>query len=271
MSSSRPSRLSVALNLARRRKDAKCGQIKPQAGAQLIRLKVHSCCQSMFDHLRIAGKRALIALAAISAIWVFFISSSGAEFNGTTYHLGEKEAVVTLPVSASHLNLTLSYKTQNMTLFDEDGKNVSFNSSYRFWRGEHIYSLTWERNITGKLVYTMPVQGQQFILPLRDERPVAIILPAGYTTGERSLGIARPAPDEFVEDNAGSILIWNNTTQISYIDLTYYRKSAPQALMIILAILALTGLVLIGQYYTSIRKLRAARMEVENEMQKKRN
>ncbi len=65
-------------------------------------------------------------------------------------------------------------------------------------------------------------------------------------------GIARPAPDEFVEDNAGSILIWNNTTQISYIDVTYYRKSAPQALMIILAILALTGLVLIGQYYTSI-------------------
>ena len=207
-----------------------CGQIKPQAGAQLIKLKVHSCCQSMYDHLRIAGKRALIALAAISAIWVFCISSSGAEFNGTTYHLGEREAVVTLPVSASHLNLTLSYKTQNMTLFDEDGKNVSFNSSYRFWRGEHIYSLTWERNITGKLVYTMPVQGQQFILPLRDERPVAIILPAGYTTGERSLGIARPAPDEFVEDNAGSILIWNNTTQISYIDVTYYRKSAPQAL-----------------------------------------
>ena len=35
--------------------------------------------------------------------------------------------------------------------------------------------------------------------------------------------------------------------------------------MIILAILALTGLVLLAQYYISIRKLKAARMEMENE------
>ena len=155
-----------------------------------------------------------------------------------------------------------------MTLFDELGKNVTFNSSYRFWRGEHIYSLSFERPITGRLIYSMRLQGQQFILPIRDHGPVRIILPEGFTTGERSLGIARPPPDEFVEDESGSILTWNNTTQISYIEVNYYRRSAPQALMIILAILALTGLILLAQYCISIRKLKAERMEMENEKNK---
>jgi hypothetical protein len=213
----------------------------------------------MYDYLLKLGIWALLVLTAICMI------SSGAQFNGTTYHLGEKEAQVIVPVNASQLNLTLSEKTENMTLFDEKGKNVSFNSSYRFWRGDHIYSLSFERPITGRLIYTLHLQGQQFILPIRDHEPVRIILPKGFTTGERSLGVARPAPDEFVEDESGSILTWNNTTQISYIEVNYYRRSAPQALMIILALLALTALVLLAQYYISIRKLKAARMEMENE------
>jgi hypothetical protein len=213
----------------------------------------------MYDYLLKLGTWALLALTAICMI------SSGAQFNGTIYHLGEKEALITVPVNASQLNITLSEKTENMTLFDESGKNVTFNSSYRFLRGDHIYSLTFARPVTGRLVYTMRLQGQQFILPIRDHGPLRIILPAGFTTGERILGIARPAPDEFVEDDSGSILTWNNTTQISYIEVNYYRRSAPQALMIILAILALTGLVLLAQYYISIRKLKAARVEMENE------
>jgi hypothetical protein len=213
----------------------------------------------MYDYLLKLGTWALFVLMAICMI------SSGTQFNGTIYHLGEKEAQVIMPVNASQLNLTLSEKTDNMTLFDEFGKNVTFNSSYRFWRGDHIYSLSFERPITGRLIYTMHLQGQQFILPIRDHNPLRIILPAGFTTGERSLGIARPAPDEFVEDDSGSILTWNNTTQISYIEVNYYRRSAPLALMIILTIFALTGMVLLAQYHISIRKLKAARMEMEND------
>ncbi len=213
----------------------------------------------MYDYLLKSGTWALIALAAICMI------TSGAQFNGTTYHLGEKEALVTLPVNASQLNVTLWEKTENMMLFDESGKNVTFNSSYQFQRGDYIYSLTFDRPIKGRLIYNMSLQGQQFILPISDHLPVRIILPEGFTTGERSLGIARPPPDEFVEDNSGSILTWNNTTQISYIEVNYYRRSAPQALMIILGILALTGLVLLAQYFASIRKLKEARMEMENE------
>ena len=206
------------------------------------------------------GTWALLVLIAICMI------SSGAQFNGTIYHLGEKEVQVIVPVNASQLNITLSEETENMTLYDEKGKNVTFNSSYQFQRGDYIYSLTFERPIKGRLIYTTHLQGQQqFILPIRDHNPVRITLPEGFTTGERSLGIARPTPDEFVEDDSGSILTWNNTTQVPYIEVNYYRKSAPQALIIILAILALAGLVLLAQYYISIRKLKAARMMMENE------
>ena len=144
--------------------------------------------QTMYDYLLKLGTWALLALTAICII------SSGAQFNGTTYHLGEKEVQVIVPVNASQINLTISEKTANMTLFDETGKNVSFNSSYRFWRGDNIYSLVFERPITGRLIYTMHLQGQQFILPIRDHSSVRIILPAGFTTGERGLGIARPQP-----------------------------------------------------------------------------
>jgi len=213
----------------------------------------------MYDQSLKLGTWALLVLIAICMI------SSGAQFNGTIYHLGEKEVQVIVPVNASQLNITLSEETENMTLYDEKGKNVTFNSSYQFQRGDYIYSLTFERPIKGRLIYTTHLQGQQFILPIRDPNPVRIILPEGFTTGERSLGIARPTPDEFVEDDSGSILTWNNTTQVPYIEVNYYRKSAPQALIIILAILALAGLVLLAQYYISIRKLKAARMMMENE------
>jgi len=215
--------------------------------------------QEMYDHPRKSGAWTLLVLAAICMV------CSGAQFKGTTYLLGEREALVSMPVNASHLNLTLSDKTENMTLVNELEKNVTFNSSYRYLRGDYIYNLTFAEHVRGRLNYTMPVQGQMFILPIRDPGPLRIILPEGFTTGERGLGIARPAPDEFAEDGYRSILIWNNTSQIAYIEVNYYRKSAPQAMAIIMGILGLTGLVLLAQYYMSIRRLKAARMEMERE------
>lgn len=186
-------------------------------------------------------------------------------FNGTTYILFEHEMKVTLPVNGSHANLTLSGQAEEMALHDESGSNVSFNSSYQFHRGDHIYSLVFERQVKGTLVYNISRQGQQFILPIRQPEPVRIILPPGYSTGSRSLGIARPEPDIFQDADTGSILTWNNTTQIPYIEVNYYSKSAPVALMIIMTILAAAGLVLLIRYYMSIKKLKAARMELEKE------
>jgi hypothetical protein len=213
----------------------------------------------MYDYPLKSSAWALLALAAICMI------CSGAQFNGTIYQLGEREALVSVPINASHLNLTLSEMTENMTLVNEMGKNVSFNSSYRFLRGDYIYSLTFAEHVKGRLNYTMPVQGQMFILPIRDPGSLRVILPEGFTTGERGLGIARPEPDEFMEDGSRSVLTWINTSQIAYIEINYYRKSAPQAMAIIIGILGLTGLVLLAQYYMSIRRLKAARMEMERE------
>jgi hypothetical protein len=218
----------------------------------------------MYDLLLKAGAPALIALALICMI------SSGTEFNGTTYILGEREAEVIVPINASELNLTLSENVGNMTLLDENGKSVPFNSSYEFWQGDYAYSLSFERHVTGRLIYNVTLmQSQQFVLPIKDRRPVRIILPEGYTTGDRSLGIARPPPDAILAEDAGSVLTWNNTTSILYIEVDYYRKSAPQALTLIFSILALAGLALLVEYYVSIRKLRASRIAEEDEMKNK--
>lgn len=218
----------------------------------------------MYDLLLKAGAATLIALAIICVI------SSGTEFNGTTYILGEREAEVTVPINASKLNLTLPENVGNMTLFDENGKSVAFNSSYEFWQGDYTYSLSFERHVTGRLIYNLTLlQSQQFMLPIRDNQPVRIILPKGYTTGDRSLGIARPPPDTFSASDAGNVLTWNNTSSILYIEVDYYRENAPQALTLILSILALAGLVLLIQYYIGIRKLREQRIIEEDEMNRK--
>jgi Family of unknown function (DUF5803) len=209
----------------------------------------------MYDHLRKLRALALIALAVLCTI------SSAAQFNGTTYHLGQKEATVVVPVNSSKLNLTLLEKTENITLLDEDGKSVSINSSYQFWRGDHIYSLIFNEHVKGELIYTLPLQGQQFILPLRDEGQVRIILPKGYTTGERALGIARPSPDEFLINDTGNVLTWHNTSGISYIEVNYYKNNAPKVLMMIFAILGAVGVVLLVRYYNSNKRLKDMKIE----------
>lgn len=192
-------------------------------------------------------------------------NSSIAQWNGTTYHLEEDHLEVTIPINASGVNLTLDSEALNMTLFDESGRNISFNSVYRFRRGDHLYGLTFNESVRGRLVYLISRQGQgqQFILPVRDPGPIRILLPRGYTTGERSLGIARPQPEQISDDPSGVALTWNNTTGMSYIEVTYYRKSAPRAMMMIFAILFLAGLVILAQYYLSKRRLEAARKEIE--------
>ncbi|MDD1736826.1 MAG: DUF5803 family protein [Methanothrix sp.] len=226
----------------------------------------------MYSHLLRAGLVfsalvVIISLASSAQLQVNGSEPHGSDpyFNGTTYILFEHEMKVILPVNGIRANLTLFDEAEDMALLDESGSNVSFNSSYQFHRGDHIYSLVFERPVRGTLVYNISRQGQQFILPIRHTEPVRIILPPGYSTGSRSLGIARPEPDIFQDADSGSILTWNNTTQIPYIEVNYYRKSAPYALMIIMAILAGAGLVLLIRYYMSIKKLKAARMELEKE------
>lgn len=185
------------------------------------------------------------------------------EFNGTEYRLGLSQMEVTVPVNASRLNLTLHETASNMTLLDEGGKVVSIKSSYSFWRGDHKYDIAFEKHVFGKLVYTMPHQGQQFILPLRNEGPVRVILPPGYATGNHILGIARPNPDETSVGEGGMVLTWQNASRYQIIEVSYYQEKAPEALMKVFAVLVMAAVILLIEYYASIRKLRAIREDVE--------
>jgi len=55
-----------------------------------------------------------------------------------------------VPINASELNLTLSENGGNMTLLDENGKSVPFNSSYEFWQGDYTYSLNFKKHVKRK-------------------------------------------------------------------------------------------------------------------------
>lgn len=210
----------------------------------------------MSKYLKVLRVLSLIAFIIPSVI-------SAEEFNGTTYRLLSSQMEVVLPVNASSINLTLHETASNMTLRDEDGEEVAINSSYSFWRGDHKYNVVFEKHVFGKLIYSMPHQGQQFILPLSENGPVRLILPPGYSTGNHVLGIARPEPDAVRADKNGMVLTWQNASRYQIIEVGYYQEKAPEALMRVFAVLAVAAVILLIEYYASIRKLRAIREDVE--------
>jgi hypothetical protein len=203
-----------------------------------------------------------IEALAITAL-IIHSAAYAEEFNGTTYRLGSSQMEVTVPVNASRLNLTLHHQTSNMTLLDGKGKMVGVNSSYSFWRGEHNYNLVFEKHVSGELVYSLPYQGQQFILPLTNSGPVRVVLPPGYATGNHILGIARPDPDEIGIDKGSMAITWQNASRYQMIEVSYYRENAPETLMKIFAVLAAAGILLLIEYYASIRRLRTIREDAE--------
>ncbi|MCJ7443774.1 MAG: DUF5803 family protein [Methanotrichaceae archaeon] len=200
------------------------------------------------------------------AVFVLILTAQSSSFNGTTYYLGYNEVDVVQPINASKFELVLSDKTENITLIDSAGQWIKINSTYTFWRGEHTYSLDFGQYILGSLRYTIPHQGQQFLLIQKQSEPVRIVLPYGYTTGDRLLGIARPSSyDAGVEENRTS-LTWQNTSKYQIIEVNYYEDTAPTAMRISLVILAILALGLLIEYYLSMRRLRSIREENEKKL-----
>lgn len=213
----------------------------------------------MSRYLRGIGALVLIAFMLQSLI-------SAEEFSGTTYRLTSKHVEVSQPVDASHLNITLQEKAANITLLDIDGRKVGLKSGYTFWRGDYTYNLIFDKHIRGLLIYTVPYQGQAFILSPQGNGPVRIILPPGYTTGDRMLGIARPDPDDIRADKDRTSLTWLNTSGHSIIAVDYYKTGAPDDLKRFFAVIVIAALVLLAEYYASIRRLRAIREKAESSM-----
>jgi hypothetical protein len=204
-------------------------------------------------------------LLLAAAILVLFYLSQGEEFNGTTYKLSLSDIEVARPFNGSNINLTLHDRAENISLISADGNRTGVNSTYSFWAGEYIYRIHFDHNVKGELVYTIPHRGQQFILPLHDNSSVRVVLPPGYTTGDRILGIASPSPDEIKTDENGTVLTWNSP-QSQAIDVGYYKVNAPVALKRIFALLAAIAALLLIEYSIRIRKLRAMSKDVEKKL-----
>ena len=213
----------------------------------------------MLRYLLKTGALLLMALMFINII-------SADEFNGTTYRLTSDQMEVTQPVDASALNLTLQEKAINMSLLDSGGRSIGLKESDTFWRGDYIYSLIFDKHVSGKLVYTLPHQGQKLALSLEKNQDVRIILPPGYTTGDRFFGIAMPDPDNIRIDKDVTELTWLNVSDGEVIDVSYYKNNAPEIVRIVFIMIAAASLILFAEYYASIRKLRSIRNESERSM-----
>jgi hypothetical protein len=206
----------------------------------------------------------VIACTLILATLALINFCSADDFNGTVYRLNLSYVEVTEPVNSASYNLTLQQKAENFTLLDSSGKSVPINISETFWGGDHKYALSFERNVTGVLIYSYRSPSpQQFIVPLKGKKSVRIMLPPGYTTGDRLLGIANPQPDEVQASEEGRILTWYNTSGHLLIELNYYQENAPKMVIkIFLALLVIAAGILL-EYYVSIRRLRAVRDDME--------
>jgi hypothetical protein len=210
-------------------------------------------------------KETILAVAVLAFVCLSqaeeFNGTFNSAFNGTTYRLSLSQMQVTQPVNGSSYNLTLRDQANDLVFIASDGMEVGVNSNYSYWGGEYKYGISFGHNVSGHLVYTIPYQGQQLILQLRESGPVRVILPPGYATGDRILGIARPDPDQIVTDKNGTVLTWTKPGQI--IEVGYYKEKAPDTLKKILALLAAMAAIVLVEYYASIRRLRAISREAE--------
>jgi hypothetical protein len=209
------------------------------------------------------SKISALTLATIALILLGTAFAQEGQFNGTTYRLNLTYVEVTQAVNASSYNLTLGVKADDIHLLDSNQSAVAVNISEEFWRGDYIYKIAFGRQVTGDLIYAYKFPGQQFAVVLDRSGPVRVILPEGYATGDRVLGIARPDPDKVLAGKNGTELIWLNMTEGQIIEVNFYREKAPQALLRIFLIIGAAAVILLVEYYLSMKRLRSIREKSE--------
>ncbi|NYT02552.1 MAG: hypothetical protein GKC10_07335 [Methanosarcinales archaeon] len=177
------------------------------------------------------------------------------EFQGITYLISPSRVAVEQPVNGSSYNLSVYVKVNNLTLTDRSEGPVNMTVRDSFWRGIHTYDLTFERNLSGVLRFEVPVHEQRFITPVKTAGPVKVVLPPGYSTGDRLLGISSPDPD-VVEAN-GTVLLWKPSAEERIIEVSYYKSNAPRNLRMAFLFISLLGVALGIYYYLNLRRLRS--------------
>jgi hypothetical protein len=205
----------------------------------------------------------IVIPAILALLALMIIPACSEEFHGVTYSLDPQRIEVALPVNASSITLILQDKAQNFSLANSMGENVGLKYNSTYWQGEYTYDLAFDKPTLGTLSYILPSHGQQFVLALKDGMQVRVVLPAGYSTGEKALGIAKPDPDYISTYSNRTALIWSNPSRAPFIEVDYYRSTAPDALKKTFLILLGAGLMLLIEYRRSIRKLRSMDEDVE--------
>lgn len=158
---------------------------------------------------------------------------------------------------------------RNPVAVDYSGKNASFNLTRGTLFGKNFARFEFESPFSGFIAFTQP-DGQEFTRPLVENGSVRVVLPAGYTTGSRFLGIAQPEPDNITVDNRGrEVLIWVNPyPEHRAISVRYYQRGAPAALFYIAIGLSIAVVAIAGYYYSSVRALRKKREMLEKGVKK---
>lgn len=160
------------------------------------------------------------------------------------------------PVAGKIFNITAIARIENISLIS-NSHTVRCSVEESFWRGVYSYRIAADSPVSGILRYEAPLRGQQFISPVVLTGTVALIIPEGYTTGARALGIPRPDPYEIIEGNR-TVVVWR-LERDSIVEVSFYRSDAPQILGYFFVLLLAAGIFLAAGYYSSIKRLEAMR------------
>ncbi|MDD5617165.1 MAG: DUF5803 family protein [Candidatus Methanoperedens sp.] len=148
------------------------------------------------------------------------------------------------------------------------GENVSFNVTSEPIMGRSYIRFDFSSEFSGFVAFTQS-DGLDFVRTTKENTSVRVVLPPGYTTGSRFLGIPTPEPDNVTTDAMGrEVLIWEKPYPYQ-ISVKYYQRNAPVLMYYFSIILIVCVVVISSYYYLSIRSLRKKRGTIENKINKK--
>ncbi len=148
------------------------------------------------------------------------------------------------------------------------GQNVSFNVTSEPIFGRSYIRFDFSSEFSGFVAFTQS-DGTDFMRMTSENRSVRVILPQGYTTGSRFLGIPSPEPDNITSDSLGrEVLIWEKPYPFQ-ISVKYFQKGAPVLMLYFSIILLICVSAITLYYFFTIRALRKKRGAIENIIKKK--
>ncbi|WP_255334324.1 DUF5803 family protein [Methanosarcina sp. KYL-1] len=150
--------------------------------------------------------------------------------------------------------------------------DINYSLIQEVRRGIKVINLEFEEPVTGFIAYTLEVPGtQNFLVMKPDSEFIRVVLPEGYSTGNRVFGIPRPSPSDISFDEQGrQTLMWISSEmgeREETIQVKYYPETAP--IYFFSAIIALlSGSVLVLVHYSrNKRELEQVREVFELEKQ----